>query len=77
MNSITFIPSFYAHIINGIFLLLAFIFLFQHYSSLSKQTPYNMISLLLLLSISVGVHGLSHSNLERNYNYNPMDMILS
>lgn len=77
MTFLTYIPSFYAHVINGILLLIALILLSKYYSLLSKQTPYNMISLLLLLSISVGVHGLSHSNLERNYNYNPMNVFLS
>jgi hypothetical protein len=31
-----------------------------------------LITLVLILSIAVGVHGLSHSRLESVYGYNPL-----
>jgi hypothetical protein len=76
MYGIYFIPSFYAHAVNGFFLLLAFILLYKNYSKIMMLEPYKMIILSLLLSISIGIHGLSHSFLEKNYNYNPMSIIL-
>ena len=75
MNKIYLFPSFYAHIINGFLLLAAFIMLYQNYSKISKIEPYKMITLFLLFSIGVGVHGLSHLGLEKKYEYNPLSFI--
>jgi hypothetical protein len=68
------IPSLYAHIINGILLLVAFICLFKNYSSIKNMEKYKVITLILLFSIAVGVHGLSHLGLEKGYGYNPLQL---
>jgi tetrahydromethanopterin S-methyltransferase subunit E len=65
-------PSFYAHIINGLLMLAAFVLLYKNYSKITKLEPYKLILLTLILSICVGVHGLSHLGLETIYNYNPL-----
>jgi hypothetical protein len=65
-------PSFYAHVINGLLMLAAFMLLYKNYSKISNLEPYKLILLTLILSICVGVHGLSHLGLESIYNYNPM-----
>ena len=65
-------PSFYAHIINGLLMLFAFILLYKNYSKIKNLEPYKLIILILILSICVGVHGLSHAGLESIYNYNPL-----
>jgi len=72
MNQIYLMPSFYAHIFNGLLLLIAFIVLYKNYSKLSYLDPYRKLILILLFSIGIGIHGLSHLGLENNYNYNPM-----
>jgi hypothetical protein len=74
MYNIYFAPSFYAHIINGLLLLIAFILLFKNYSKIVNLEPYKKIILTLFFSISIGIHGLSHLGLETNYNYNPLIM---
>lgn len=65
-------PSFYAHIINGLLMLAAFVLLYKNYSKISNLEPYKLILLTMILSICVGVHGLSHLGLETIYNYNPL-----
>lgn len=65
-------PSFYAHIINGLLMLFAFVLLYKNYSKISNLEPYKLIVLTLIFSICVGVHGLSHAGLESIYNFNPM-----
>ena len=65
-------PSFYAHVLNGILLAVALVLLYRHASILSRMGPLSMIGLVLLLSVSVGVHGLSHLGLERVYGYRPL-----
>ena len=67
-----FIPSVYAHILNGALLLFAFVMLYKNYSKISNLEPYKLIGLTLLFSLTVGIHGLSHLGLEAKYNYNPM-----
>lgn len=67
------IPSFYAHIINGLLLLFACIVLYKNYAKINSLEPYKIIILTLLFSISIGIHGLSHLGLEKIYNYNPLN----
>lgn len=66
-------PSFYAHIINGLFLLIAFILLFKYFSQIKRLEPYKIIILVLIFSLAVGIHSLSHLGLETIYNYNPLN----
>ena len=68
------LPSLYAHIINGILLLVAFILLLQNYRSIKNMDKYKLILLILLFSIATGIHGLSHLGLEKNYGYNPLQL---
>jgi hypothetical protein len=61
-------PSILAHTLNGALFILAFILVFIYYSSLNKLSS---IILILLFSIAVGIHGLSHLGLEYVYGYSP------
>ena len=53
-------------------MLAAFMLLYKNYSKISKLEPYKLIVLTLILSICVGVHGLSHLGLETIYKFNPL-----
>jgi hypothetical protein len=68
------VPSLYAHVINGILLLVAFILLIQNYSYIKSMDKYRVILLVLLFSIATGVHGMSHLGLEKIYGYNPLQL---
>ena len=68
------LPSLYAHVINGILLLVAFILLLQNYNYIKGMDKYRLILLVLLFSIATGVHGLSHLGLEKTYGYNPLQL---
>ncbi len=60
-------PSFYTHIISS------FIFVYVNYLYFnSNLTNYENIMVLLLISIFISIHGLSHNLLEINYNWNPL-----
>ena len=72
MNKLYFIPSFYAHILNGLLLFISVILLYKNYPKISNLEPYKLIFLTLILSISIGIHGISHMGLEKIYGYNPM-----
>jgi hypothetical protein len=76
MNELLQKPSLYAHVLNAIFLLIAFVIIIMNYSQVIKLGVYEKITLSLLLSGAVGVHGLSHLGLEGVYGYNPMAMLI-
>ena len=69
-------PSVYAHILNGILLFVAAVYLALHASKIVSRNPYQNIVLLLLASIALGIHGLSHLGLESVYNYNPFTLLV-
>ena len=65
-------PSILAHMLSGAFLLLALACLITCYSKLRKLGLYEGLVLTLLFSIAVGLHGVSHLGLEKQYGYNPV-----
>ncbi len=64
----------YAHGISGGVLLIGAIYLALYSSKIMSRDPYQLLVLLLLISISVGIHGISHIGLESVYNYNPLSL---
>ena len=71
---ITFIPSIYAHIFNGLLLLTALLLLYKNFNSIKKIESYKLVNMALLFSIAIGIHGLSHLGLEKGYNYTPYNI---
>jgi hypothetical protein len=70
-------PSLYAHVLNAVLLLTAIVLLITNYSQIKKLGAYEKITLSLLFSGVVGIHGLSHLGLEGVYGYNPLNMLYS
>lgn len=69
-------PSFYAHVVNGLFLFFAFFLFYKNYSKIIRLEPYKLIIVTLLFSAVIGIHGLSHLGLEKGYGYNPFSIIM-
>lgn len=69
-------PSFYAHVMNAVFLVIAFFLLYKNYSKITHLEPYKLICVTLLFSLAIGIHGLSHLGLEKGYGYNPLSIII-
>jgi len=63
-----------AHILNGLTLLVALVFVIVSYSKLRTLDPYHILVLILLGSVAIGVHGLSHAILEKHYRYIPFNL---
>jgi len=59
-------PSIYAHITNGILLLFAVLITIKHVYKIKTLDYYKQLKLVLIFSIAVGIHGLSHMMLD-NY----------
>lgn len=70
------IPSIYAHIASGSLLIAAVAIFAYNFSAMMKLEPYKRITIILLFSIVVGIHGLSHLGIETEYNiYNPITLL--
>ena len=65
-------PSILAHTLSGAFMLIAFFYLLCCYSKLRTLDLYQTLMLSLLFSVAIGVHGISHLGLEKEYGYNPV-----
>lgn len=65
------VPSAYAHILNGLLLFAGVVYLFISRS----RNSYQILVLILLFSMAVGIHGISHMGLEYLYGYNPLSTI--
>lgn len=72
MEKVFTIPSVMTHMLNGGLLLLALVLAVINYRVVIRLPVLQMITLVLILSIAVGVHGLSHAGLESAYGYNPL-----
>jgi hypothetical protein len=70
-------PSIYAHFLHTILLVLAILLVFLNFSKIIHLEPFKIIVLLLLFSLVIGLHGMSHLGLEALYGYNPIRMFLS
>lgn len=68
-------PSIAAHILGGILLCIAFVVLLINYRTVRALNMYQTLVLILFFATVVGIHGLSHLGLERNYNYNPLSIV--
>lgn len=62
-------PSLIAHAMSGLLLFSALVVLYLNFSSIGNG---NKIILLILLSIGVGIHGISHLGLEYVYGFDPL-----
>jgi hypothetical protein len=65
-------PSVMSHMLNGGLLLLGGILIAVNLSFIRRLPALQLILLVLILSIAVGVHGISHVGVESAYGYNPL-----
>jgi hypothetical protein len=72
MDPVYLTPSFYAHVANGILIFTAIIYLYYNYNTIKSVDYYKKLVLIILFSVAIGIHGLSHLGLEYVYNFNPL-----
>lgn len=69
-------PSYYALLITGILCFIVIVMCFNNFSQLKNQSSEKSITIITLIGILIGIHGLLHLGLEAIYNFNPMENIL-
>ena len=69
-------PSVYAHISGGGLILVVLLAIYFNYTSLKNLKVSKLLMLLLLLSIAISLHGISHLGMEYVYGYNPYNFLV-
>ena len=64
-----------AHALNGVLMLAAVVVAYMNFCVLWRVDPYKKVLILLVFSIAIGIHGISHLGLEKGYGFNPLDVI--
>lgn len=75
MDKLVKVPSVMAHTLNGGLLVLGLALVALNFNTLSRLPPLQLVTLVLILSIAVGVHALSHVGVESTYGYNPWKLL--
>jgi len=73
--SILSVPSGYALAVTGISIGAVLVYIFMNYKELRQLQSQQLIQLGVLIAILVGVHGLLHLGMEKNYGYNPLGQL--
>jgi uncharacterized membrane protein len=66
-------PSVMAHALNGLLVFAAVVVAYMNFRVLYKLDPYKKILILLVFSVAIGIHALSHLGLETVYGLNPFN----
>ena len=64
-------PSLNSLFVTGLILLFILVIIITNFKEISKFTTYQKLSLLCILTIAIGSHGLIHLGVEKQYNFNP------
>ncbi len=67
-------PSVNSLFVTGFLLLAIFITVFNNYKRIMNLNYYQKIILLSTLTIAIGIHGLIHLGVEKEYNFNPYNL---
>ena len=57
---------------NGLLVFAAAVVAYINFSVLRRVDPYKKVMIFLVFSLAIGVHGLSHMELEAVYGFNPL-----
>ena len=66
-------PSMMAHALNGVLMFAAVVVAYMNVRFLYKLDPYKKVMILLVFSVALGIHALSHLGLESAYGLNPFN----
>lgn len=64
-------PSVIAHAMSGLIVASSVLYSLLNASAIARLDTYRLLVLVLLFAIAIGLHGLSHAILEKEYGYVP------
>ena len=65
-----FAPSVMAHALNGLLVFAAVVVAYMNVRVLWHLDPYKKVMILLVFSVAIGIHAISHLGLETAYGLN-------
>ena len=68
--------GFYAHILASICMFVAIILLVVNYKRVIKLDGIELIKIFSILAIGIGSHSQGHINLEKEYGYDPIRVLI-
>ena len=71
LSNILIAPSLNSLFVTGILILSIFIIFISNYKQFMRLDYYRKITILSLITIAFGIHGLVHLGVEQNYGFNP------
>lgn len=71
LSNILIAPSLNSLFVTGFLILVILIIFLRNYNQFTRLDHYRKITILSLITIAVGVHGLIHLGVEREYGFNP------
>jgi hypothetical protein len=61
-----------AHILHAFFMVAVFVYIGLSYSRIRRFDTFQIIIIGSLLTLILGIHGISHALLEKQYGFNPL-----
>ena len=74
-NSILIAPSLNSLLFTGILLFIIFIIFITNFNKFKRLDFFHKITILLMISIAIGSHGLVHLGVEYVYGFNPYNWL--
>jgi hypothetical protein len=71
LSNILVAPSLNSLFVTGFLLLLAVFIIVKYYKTIVKYTPYQKLVIITGFVIAIGIHGLIHLGVEKEYDFNP------
>lgn len=71
LSNILVAPSLNSLFVTGFLLLLAVFIIVKHYKTIMKYGPYQKLVIITGFVIAIGIHGLIHLGVEKEYDFNP------
>lgn len=71
LSNILIAPSLNSLFVTGFLILVILIIFLRNYNQFNRLDHYHKITILCLISIAIGIHGLIHLGVEREYGFNP------
>jgi hypothetical protein len=71
LSNILIAPSLNSLFVTGILILSILIIFISNYKQFMRLDYYRKITILSLITIAFGIHGLVHLGVEQNYGFNP------
>jgi len=68
---LTIAPSLNSLFLTGILILYILVIFLMNFTKIMKLGLYQKLTIISLITIAIGIHGLIHLGVEVNYDFNP------